>query len=89
MRHSSPRQKKNCLQNYDLSEHRQILSDLAIHIYHQFISAMEKSLTPAIGNWLIDVTLGFTLNKQPTNSCLLLGQCLVCWSMRACRAFLA
>uniref|UniRef100_A0A671VLJ0 Myosin VC n=1 Tax=Sparus aurata TaxID=8175 RepID=A0A671VLJ0_SPAAU len=48
MKQSTPRQKKNCLQNFDLSEHRQILSDLAIHIYHQFISVMEKSLTPAI-----------------------------------------
>lgn len=74
-RQSSPRQKKNCLQNYDLSEHRQILSDLAIHIYHQFISVMEKSLAPAIGNLLINVTLMFTfpLNKQPTNSSILLG----------------
>uniref|UniRef100_A0A3Q3WH83 Uncharacterized protein n=1 Tax=Mola mola TaxID=94237 RepID=A0A3Q3WH83_MOLML len=48
MKQSSPRQKKNCLQNFDLSEHRLILSDLAIHIYHQFITVMEKSLTPAI-----------------------------------------
>lgn len=49
MKQNTPRQKKNCLQNFDLSEHRQILSDLAIHIYHQFITIMEKSLTPAIG----------------------------------------
>ncbi|XP_053175662.1 unconventional myosin-Vc [Scomber japonicus] len=48
MKQSTPRQKKNCLQNFDLSEHRQILSDLAIHIYHQFITIMEKTLTPAI-----------------------------------------
>uniref|UniRef100_A0A3Q1JUK3 Myosin VC n=1 Tax=Anabas testudineus TaxID=64144 RepID=A0A3Q1JUK3_ANATE len=48
MKQNTPRQKKNCLQNFDLSEHRQILSDLAIHIYHQFITIMEKSLTPAI-----------------------------------------
>ncbi|KAM9351640.1 unconventional myosin-Vc [Symphorus nematophorus] len=48
MKQNTPRQKKNCLQHFDLSEHRQILSDLAIHIYHQFISVMEKSLTPAI-----------------------------------------
>ncbi|XP_034540965.1 unconventional myosin-Vc isoform X2 [Notolabrus celidotus] len=48
MKQSTPRQKKNCLQNFDLSEHRQILSDLAIHNYHQFITVMEKSLTPAI-----------------------------------------
>uniref|UniRef100_A0A3Q1CJQ3 Myosin VC n=1 Tax=Amphiprion ocellaris TaxID=80972 RepID=A0A3Q1CJQ3_AMPOC len=44
----TPRQIKNCLKNFDLSEHRQILSDLAIHIYHQFITTMEKALTPAI-----------------------------------------
>uniref|UniRef100_A0A1A8C536 Myosin VC n=1 Tax=Nothobranchius kadleci TaxID=1051664 RepID=A0A1A8C536_NOTKA len=45
---STPRQKKNCLQNFDLSEHRQILSDLAIHIYHQLIRVMQKTLAPAI-----------------------------------------
>ncbi|XP_044212818.1 unconventional myosin-Vc [Thunnus albacares] len=48
MKQNTPRQNKNCLQNFDLSEHRQILSDLAIHIYHQFITVMEKTLTPAI-----------------------------------------
>uniref|UniRef100_A0A665VYM4 Myosin VC n=1 Tax=Echeneis naucrates TaxID=173247 RepID=A0A665VYM4_ECHNA len=48
MKPNTPRQKKNCLQNFDLSEHRQILSDLAIHIYHQFIMIMEKTLTPTI-----------------------------------------
>ncbi|XP_030586985.1 unconventional myosin-Vc [Archocentrus centrarchus] len=48
LKQSTPRQKKNCLQNFDLSEHRQILSDLAIQIYHRFISLMEKTLTPTI-----------------------------------------
>ncbi|XP_042351955.1 unconventional myosin-Vc isoform X2 [Plectropomus leopardus] len=48
MKQNTPRQKKNCLKNFDLSEHRQILSDLAIQIYHQFLSVMEKTLTPAI-----------------------------------------
>uniref|UniRef100_A0A7N8XGD1 Myosin VC n=1 Tax=Mastacembelus armatus TaxID=205130 RepID=A0A7N8XGD1_9TELE len=48
MKQSTPRQKKNCLRNFDLSEHRQILSDLAIHIYHRFITVMEKTLTPTI-----------------------------------------
>ncbi|KAJ0069163.1 hypothetical protein NL108_003078 [Boleophthalmus pectinirostris] len=48
MKHNTPRQMKNCLQNFDLSEHRQIMSDLAIHIYHQFISVIEKALTPTI-----------------------------------------
>uniref|UniRef100_A0A669F4F5 Myosin VC n=1 Tax=Oreochromis niloticus TaxID=8128 RepID=A0A669F4F5_ORENI len=48
LKQSTPRQKKNCLQNFDLSEHRQILSDLAIQIYHRFISVMHKTLTPTI-----------------------------------------
>ncbi|KAM4572314.1 unconventional myosin-Vc [Odontesthes bonariensis] len=48
LKQSTPRQKKNCLRNFDLSEHRQILSDLAIQIYHQFISVMQKTLTPTI-----------------------------------------
>ncbi|XP_068595561.1 unconventional myosin-Vc [Brachionichthys hirsutus] len=48
MKQNAPRQNKNCLRHFDLSEHRQILSDLAIHIYHQFITVTEKSLAPAI-----------------------------------------
>ncbi|XP_071752785.2 unconventional myosin-Vc [Centroberyx gerrardi] len=48
MKQNTPRQNKNCLQNFDLSEHRQILSDLAIRIYHLFITVMEKTLTPTI-----------------------------------------
>ncbi|XP_077423265.1 unconventional myosin-Vc isoform X1 [Vanacampus margaritifer] len=45
---STPRQVNNCLQNFDLSDHQQVVSDLAICIYHQFITAMERALTPAI-----------------------------------------
>ncbi|XP_062849386.1 unconventional myosin-Vc [Trichomycterus rosablanca] len=48
MKHNTPRQNKNCLQNFDLSEHRQIFSDLAICIYHQFINIMEDGLFPMI-----------------------------------------
>uniref|UniRef100_A0A672SDG7 Dilute domain-containing protein n=1 Tax=Sinocyclocheilus grahami TaxID=75366 RepID=A0A672SDG7_SINGR len=48
MKHNTLRQNKNCLRNFDLSEHRQILSDLAINIYHQFISVMEDALFPMI-----------------------------------------
>ncbi|KAJ8340437.1 hypothetical protein SKAU_G00350700 [Synaphobranchus kaupii] len=48
MKHNTPRQNKNCLQNFDLSEHRQVFSDLAIRIYHQFITVIEKDLTPMI-----------------------------------------
>lgn len=61
MKHNTPRQNKNCLQNFDLSDHRQIFSDLAIQIYHQFISVMEDALFPMIGT-LMDVF--FSLNSD-------------------------
>ncbi|KAI4903113.1 hypothetical protein NFI96_015690, partial [Prochilodus magdalenae] len=48
MKHNTPRQNKNCLRNFDLSEHRQILSDLAIRIYHLFLNIMEDTLYPMI-----------------------------------------
>ncbi|KAG7324176.1 hypothetical protein KOW79_012192 [Hemibagrus wyckioides] len=48
MKQNTPRQNKNCLQNFDLSDHRQIFSDLAIQIYHQFINVMEDALFPMI-----------------------------------------
>ncbi|NXH92988.1 MYO5C protein, partial [Edolisoma coerulescens] len=41
---NTPRQNKNCLKHFDLSEYRQILSDLAIRIYHQFIIVMENNI---------------------------------------------
>ncbi|KAM9496362.1 unconventional myosin-Vc [Clarias gariepinus] len=48
MKHNTPRQNKNCLQNFDLSDYRQVFSDLAIQIHHQFINVMEDSLFPMI-----------------------------------------
>ncbi|NXK92977.1 MYO5C protein, partial [Formicarius rufipectus] len=45
---NTPRQNKNCLKHFDLSEYRQILSDLAIRIYHQFIVVMENNIQPMI-----------------------------------------
>ncbi|NWT59145.1 MYO5C protein, partial [Erythrocercus mccallii] len=44
MKYNTPRQNKNCLKHFDLSEYRQILSDLAIRIYHQFITVMENNI---------------------------------------------
>lgn len=49
MKSNTPRQNKNCLKHFDLSEYRQILSDLAIRIYHQFIIVMENNIQPMIG----------------------------------------
>ncbi|KAM6201370.1 unconventional myosin-Vc [Rhynchocyon petersi] len=48
MKHNSPHQNKNCLSNFDLSEYRQILSDVAIRIYQQFIIVMENNIQPII-----------------------------------------
>ncbi|NWU17774.1 MYO5C protein, partial [Cephalopterus ornatus] len=48
MKCNTPRQNKNCLKHFDLSEYRQILSDLAIQIYHQFILVMENNIQPMI-----------------------------------------
>ncbi|KFQ28398.1 Unconventional myosin-Vc, partial [Merops nubicus] len=45
---NTPRQNKNCLKHFDLSEYRQILSDLAIRIYHQLILVMENNIQPMI-----------------------------------------
>uniref|UniRef100_A0A663LW03 Myosin VC n=1 Tax=Athene cunicularia TaxID=194338 RepID=A0A663LW03_ATHCN len=48
MKSNTPHQNKNCLKHFDLSEYRQILSDLAIRIYHQFIIVMENNIQPMI-----------------------------------------
>ncbi|KAG8440472.1 hypothetical protein GDO86_006288, partial [Hymenochirus boettgeri] len=48
MKYNQPLQNKNCLKNFDLSEYRQIISDLAIRIYHQFITVMENNFQPMI-----------------------------------------
>uniref|UniRef100_A0A8C9EVC8 Myosin VC n=1 Tax=Pavo cristatus TaxID=9049 RepID=A0A8C9EVC8_PAVCR len=44
MKYNTPSQNKNCLKHFDLSEYRQVLSDLAIRIYHQFILVMENNI---------------------------------------------
>ena len=46
---NSPKQNEHCLRNFDLSEYRQILSDLAIWIYQGIIKLMESKMHPMIG----------------------------------------
>ncbi|GAB1294438.1 Myosin VC [Apodemus speciosus] len=60
MRYNSPQQNRNCLRNFDLAEYRQILSDVAIRIYHRFIIVMENSLQPIID---IDDTDAYTMTS--------------------------
>ncbi|XP_059495166.1 unconventional myosin-Vc-like isoform X4 [Stegostoma tigrinum] len=54
MKHNTPQQNNQCLKNFDLSEYRQILSDLAIHIYQQLIQVMEDDLQPMIVSGMLE-----------------------------------
>lgn len=49
MKHNTLRQNEHCLSNFDLTEYRQVISDLAIQIYQQLIKSMENILQPMIG----------------------------------------
>lgn len=64
MKHNTAEQNKNSLKHFDLSEYRQVLSDLAIRIYHQFIIVMENNIQPMIG-------------KQVANKLLLHALCTI------------
>ena len=46
---NQPRQNEMCLRNFDLSEYRQVFSDLAIWIYQTLIKLMEELVQPNIG----------------------------------------
>nr|XP_014341560.1 PREDICTED: unconventional myosin-Vb [Latimeria chalumnae] len=45
---NTPEQNEQCLRNFDLSDHRQILTDLAIQVYQQLIRTVESQLQPMI-----------------------------------------
>lgn len=65
MKLNGPHQNKNCLNNFDLSEYRQILSDVAIRIYHRFIVVMENNIQPIIGKKRIDDQKIFMFALRP------------------------
>uniref|UniRef100_UPI00358DFBCF unconventional myosin-Va isoform X2 n=1 Tax=Myxine glutinosa TaxID=7769 RepID=UPI00358DFBCF len=44
MKFNTPRQNDHCLRNFDLTEYRQVISDLAIQIYQQLIKVIENTL---------------------------------------------
>ena len=48
---NTPKQNEHCLRNFDLSEYRQILSDLAVWIYQGLIKLMESQIHPTIGRY--------------------------------------
>ncbi|CAH1252204.1 MYO5A [Branchiostoma lanceolatum] len=45
---NNKQQNEHCLRNFDLTEYRQVLSDLAVHIYQMMIKIMESKLQPMI-----------------------------------------
>lgn len=64
---NTPRQNKQSLANFDLSEYRQILSDLAIQIYQQLIKVMENILQPMIAPAMLEQeTIQGVMGVKPT-----------------------
>ncbi|XP_077994009.1 unconventional myosin-Va-like isoform X2 [Glandiceps talaboti] len=45
---NTKKQNEHCLRNFDLSEYRQVMNDLAVHIYQGLIKSMEKKLSTMI-----------------------------------------
>ncbi len=48
MKHNTQRQNEHCLSNFDMTEYRQVISDLAIQINQQLIKCIENILQPMI-----------------------------------------
>lgn len=49
MKQNTGKQNEHCLKNFDLTEYRQVLSDLSIQIYQQLIKVAEGIIQPMIG----------------------------------------
>lgn len=47
--HNTKQQNEHCLKNFDLTEYRGILSDIAIWLFQGIIKDFEKKLNPIIG----------------------------------------
>lgn len=48
---NTQKQNKQCLRNFDLSEYRQVLSDIAVWIYQGVIRVIEEKVQPAVGKY--------------------------------------
>lgn len=64
---NSPRQNEHGLRNFDLSEYRQVFSDLAVWIYQTMIKQMQESVQQMIGKlqvtWVLLLQSGPRLDK--------------------------
>nr|XP_033790509.1 unconventional myosin-Vb isoform X1 [Geotrypetes seraphini] len=54
MTKNTPKQNEHCLKNFDLTEYRQVLSDLSIQIYQQLIKIAEGILQPMIVSAMLE-----------------------------------
>ncbi|XP_021086551.1 unconventional myosin-Vb isoform X4 [Mesocricetus auratus] len=54
MKQNTPKQNEHCLKNFDLTEYRQVLSDLSIQIYQQLIKIAEGLLQPMIVSAMLE-----------------------------------
>ncbi|XP_044139382.1 LOW QUALITY PROTEIN: unconventional myosin-Vb, partial [Bufo gargarizans] len=54
MTSNSSKQNEHCLRNFDLTEYRQVLSDLSIQIYQQLIKIAEGILQPMIVSAMLE-----------------------------------
>ncbi|XP_019488599.1 PREDICTED: unconventional myosin-Vb, partial [Hipposideros armiger] len=54
MTQNSAKQNEHCLKNFDLTEYRQVLSDLSIQIYQQLIKIAEGLLQPMIVSAMLE-----------------------------------
>ncbi|XP_054982057.1 unconventional myosin-Vb isoform X2 [Sorex araneus] len=54
MTQNTAKQNEHCLKNFDLTEYRQVLSDLSIHIYQQLIRVAEGVLQPMIVSAMLE-----------------------------------
>ena len=56
MTQNTAKQNEHCLKNFDLTEYRQVLSDLSIQIYQQLIKIAEGLLQPMIGKLALEIS---------------------------------
>ena len=46
---NTPEKNEHCLKNFDLTEYRQVLSDLAIHVYQDLVKCTWEAIQHMIG----------------------------------------
>ena len=50
---NTPEQNEHCLKNFDLTEYRQVLSDLAIHVYQDLVKCTWEAIQHMIGKMIL------------------------------------